>query len=298
MERIIPTLPPTGKKIKIIIDSDAANEIDDLYAISLALLAEDRLDIRGFVATHYAATEEVGPESIERSYQSILQVLEVAERKDRYPVYRGGHPMQYQKVPSPSEGCDFILREARMATPEEPLWVLALGAATNLASALLTDPTIKSRVRFIFHARSEYSWPDRSEQYNVKGDVLAVMHLLTSGVPLVWFDTGTHITASFEETEERLAPLGPIGRYLHSYRERSPYFQRADKGFFDLGDVAWLLDPSLCQTEKVPVMWMDHGMRFHRDRELGYMLRVHSIDVQRTWELLYARLRTNYGMTT
>lgn len=290
MERILPVLPGVGKRIPLIIDSDAANEIDDLYAIALALVSEDRFDLRGFVATHFAATDWAGPESIEESRRCILEVMAAAGMAGRYPVWRGGHPMQYQRIPSPSEGCDFILREARAATPEEPLWVLALGAATNLASALLTDPSIVDRVRFIFHARSEYTWPERTEQYNVKGDVLAVMHLLTSGVPLVWFDTGTHLTASMAETEKRLAPLGPLGRYLHAYREKNPYFRGADKGFFDLGDVAWLLDPTLCQTEEVPVMRMDHALRFYRARDLGTMLRVRDIRTVPTWELLYRRL--------
>ena len=50
--------------------------------------------------------------------------------------------MQYIGVPSPSAGADLIIELAREATPEQPLWVAVLGAATNTASALLMAPEI------------------------------------------------------------------------------------------------------------------------------------------------------------
>jgi len=52
--RVVPTVPDPGGRLAVIIDSDVANEIDDLCAIALALAATDRFDLRGFVATHFA----------------------------------------------------------------------------------------------------------------------------------------------------------------------------------------------------------------------------------------------------
>ncbi len=54
-QRLVPDLPPTDRQFKIVIDSDVANEIDDLYAIALALRTPERFAIAGFVATHFAA---------------------------------------------------------------------------------------------------------------------------------------------------------------------------------------------------------------------------------------------------
>lgn len=45
--------PATKGKLKIIIDTDAANEVDDQWAIALALGFPERLQIEGFVAAHY-----------------------------------------------------------------------------------------------------------------------------------------------------------------------------------------------------------------------------------------------------
>jgi len=46
--------PPAGDKIRLIIDTDAHNEIDDQFAIAWALLSQDRFEIEGFTAAPYS----------------------------------------------------------------------------------------------------------------------------------------------------------------------------------------------------------------------------------------------------
>lgn len=296
-DRLVPELPPAGERIRLVIDSDAANEIDDLYAIALAVTSPERFEIEGFVATHFAASAAGadGPASTEKSYQAIKELLEVAGLAGHYPIARGAHPMQYFGWPSEGEGVDFLLERARAGSPERPLWVVALGAATHLASVIGRDPSIAPRVRFVFHARSPETWPDRSVQYNVKGDVTAARTLLASAAPLVWFDTGTNLCRSFEETARTVAATGVLGRYLHEFRQRRPYFMRPDKGFFDLADIAWMLRPELCREEVVPAPTMDHCLFFDHTKTHGRMRRVYEIANDPTWDLLCERLRHHEG---
>jgi len=286
--RLVPALPPAGRPMRLLIDSDAANEIDDLYAIALAVATPGRFAIEGFVATHFAASAfgADGPASTEQSYRAIAELLDVAGAAGRYPIARGAHPMQYMDWPSDGEGVEFILDRARTATADDPLWVVALGAATNLASAITKDPSIAERVRFVFHARSAETWPQRSVQFNVKGDVWAARTLLRSAAPLVWFDTGTNLTRPVERTAATVAPTGRLGAYLHEFRRRRDYFMRPDKGFFDLADIAWMLRPDLCRDEVVPAPTMDPYLFFDHT-----LRRVHAIDNDPTWDLLCERLR-------
>jgi inosine-uridine nucleoside N-ribohydrolase len=288
ISRIVPELPAKDKKIRLIIDSDVANEIDDLYAISLALLSQERFTIEGFVATHYAAS--AGPDSTDISYSLLLKLLDAAGVGGRFVTKRGGHPMQYMGTYSASEGVDFIIERAFCAAPDDPLWVVGLGAATNLASAILKEPSIASRVRYVYHARSHMTWPERSIQYNIKGDILAARTLLSSEVPLVWFDTGTYLTRTMADTEKHVATTGQLGRFLHEYRYNRADFMREDKGFFDMGDIAWMIKPELCLTEIVKVPTMDQTMYFSREADHGEMLRIYDIDRSGTWALLDERL--------
>jgi inosine-uridine nucleoside N-ribohydrolase len=287
-QRLVPEIPSAGQRLPLLIDSDVANEIDDLYAITLALAGTDRFDVRGFVATHFA--QWAGPESTEESFQLLRELLTAAGHQGQHRVAKGGHPMQYVAVPSKSEGAELIIELAREATPEQPLWIVVLGAATNTASALLIAPDIKPNVRVVFHARCAHLWPHRTVQFNVAGDVVAVQTLLKSGVPLVWFDTGTKLTIPYEETARSLAPIGATGRFLHTFRDRKPQFASRDKGFFDVGDIAWLMDPTLCTMETVPAPLLRRHMQFDQERTYGNMLRVTDIDVPRTWDLFFKTL--------
>jgi inosine-uridine nucleoside N-ribohydrolase len=198
--------------------------------------------------------------------------------------------MQYRGTASPSEGADLIIGRARAGSVDDPLWVVGLGAATNLAAALILAPDIIPLVRFVFHARNEFNWPSHTTQFNVVGDVIAVQTLLESDVPLVWFDTGTALTLSMKDSEERLASLGELGRYLHDFRHRSEYFARSDKGFFDLGDIAWLIEPGLCREETIPAPKLERHCRFDSETPRGEMRRVFNIDPEPTWDLFFDRM--------
>ena len=134
------------------------------------------------------------------------------------------------------------------------------------------------------------TWPERSIQYNIKGDILAARTLLSSEVPLVWFDTGTYLTRTMDDTEKYVATTGQLGRFLHEYRYNRADFMREDKGFFDMGDIAWMIQPELCLAEKVKVPAMDQTMYFSREADHGDMLRVYDIDRSGTWALLDERL--------
>jgi len=288
-ERIVPELPARGEKMRLLIDTDAANEIDDLYAVALAVACPERFELEGLVATHFA--QKTGPESIEQSYQLLLELFAKGGMEGRYRIEKGGDPMMYQTVPQESPGARFIIERAHAGSVDDPLWVVALGAMSNVASALLIDPSIREKVRLVCHVRSEWSWPERSEQFNVGGDPQAVRALLTSGAPLVWFDTGQQLTCPMDVTEKNLVPLGGMPAYLHEFRKRATWFQKDNKGFFDLGDIAWMVDPDVCTNEVVDVPHMDWVMKFQHRGDLGRMLRVHTCKKEPVWGLFFERMR-------
>ncbi|MBN1672051.1 MAG: nucleoside hydrolase [Kiritimatiellae bacterium] len=288
-ERCVPDVPAAGRRLRLLVDTDAANEIDDLYAVALALRAPDRFRLEGFVATHFSHK----PGSTEESYALLLEELRLAGEAGVYPVKRGGDPMQYAGVPSESEGADFIIERALVGSPADPLWVVCLGAATNLAAAILKAPEIAPRVRYVFHARNEMNWPARTTQFNVANDVLAARTLLQIDVPLVWFDTGTALRIPFEETERRLAPLGALGTFLHEYRRKRPHFMSPDKGFYDVGDIAWLIDPGVCEEEVIPAPELRPHLEFDPKRPHGQMRRVFDIDPAGTWAIFFEKLEAD-----
>lgn len=96
------------------------------------------------------------------------------------------------------------------------------------------------------------------------------------------------------ESEERIRPYGELGSYLHEIRPRRPSYQSAMKGFFDLGAVAGLVDPSLICWEVVDAPGVNWDMLYEWKEPLGKMLRIYQIDRDCTFQLLHKKLAKNY----
>ena len=289
VDRRVPSIPAVGKQIRCIIDTDAKNEIDDVWAIALALLCQDRFQIEGFVGANYDNTiEDAGPGSVDASVGIVETVLAKAGLQGRIPIKRGSAPLRYQFEPSESDGVNFIIQKAMASTQEDPLWVIGLGAATDIASAYLKEPRIADRVIVFWHFRTR--WPDQCWNFNVIGDVRAARIVFHSDLPFVLFDTGTYLTCPMDESQ-RWMELGPLGTYLHEYREKKPWYQSPTKGFFDLGDIAALVDPSLASWEVVDCPEVNWDLAYQFKSTKGRILRCKAIDRDKTYALLNDRLR-------
>ncbi len=288
-QRIVPVIPPGNQRIRVIIDTDARNEIDDLYAIALAVRCPERFQIEGFVAANYDnESPDAGPASVASSARAIAAVLDHAGLMDKYPIKEGSAPLRYQFEPTPSEGVDFIIARAIASAPQDPLWVIGLGAATDIASAYLKESRIADHVRVFWHFRTE--WPKRCWNFNVLGDVRAARLVFHSDLAFVLFDTGTHLTCPMEQSA-RWGDFSPLGRYLHESRLENRAYQSPNKGFFDLGDIAALVDPSLATWETVECPEVNWDLAYQFKGTKGRILRCGAIDRDKTFTLLEEKLK-------
>src|SRR5262245_33014697 len=123
---------PENKRKRVIIDTDAACEADDPFAIAHALMSK-KLDVKAIFAEHF-----VLPGSMERSYREVLETLDAM--KVRVPVFKGEPgPLSTLVGGKLSEASKFLIDEANRPD-EKPLFVLCIGAITNIATAIRADP--------------------------------------------------------------------------------------------------------------------------------------------------------------
>ncbi|MBR6475372.1 MAG: nucleoside hydrolase [Lachnospiraceae bacterium] len=202
---------PDEKKIRVIIDTDAACEADDPYAIVQALLSP-KLIVKGILAEHF---NEKG--SVKRSYDEIMTILDAMDIK--VPVYMGEEdPVETAGWPKKaSEASDFIISEALKDDPK-PLYILCQGAITNLAVAINKEPSIKDRIKVIWigtHGTEKRKAPFR--EFNAGNDVAAANFVLESGVEiwLVPSDVYSTITVGLAELKVKVLPYGKIGKHLY-----------------------------------------------------------------------------------
>lgn len=199
---------PDYKKIRVIIDTDAACEADDPYAIVQGLLSP-KLMVKGIVAEHF---NEEG--SMERSFEEIKTIVSLMKLDT--PIFHGqkGKLSDDKEV---SEGVQFIVNEA-LSEDEKPLFVLCQGAITNVAKAIEINPEIKDKMTVIWIGThgTMYDEPPFRE-FNAGNDVTAANTVLTSGMDL-WLVPSyvyTTITIGIAEIKRRIEPCGEIGKHLY-----------------------------------------------------------------------------------
>lgn len=224
-----------NKKIRVIIDTDAACEADDQYAIAHALMTQ-KFIIKGICAEHYKA-----PDSEQLSYDEIKRVLKFMKREE-IPVYHGAcEPIaDTANLPS-SEAADLIINEA-MTESKYPLFVFCQGAVTNVACALLKKPDIAKHMTVISIIGGEY--PDGGSEYNLQNDFHAANVLFSSGVELwqVPINSYSRMKVSYAELQEKVRHCGEIGRYLFDEMQE---YGNSEKAGWTMGE-SWSLGDSPC----------------------------------------------------
>jgi len=281
-ERPAAPWPPPAGPLRVVIDTDAANEIDDQYAMSLALGFPDRIHVEGIIAAHFGLAGGSG--GIQKSFDEVQAVLEHAGFTGKIPVKKGSDPFQYRDRIPPSEGVDFIIEKAKTATPESPLWMVLLGPATDAAAALLKEPAIADRMVVFWHGRTQ--WPVRCWNFNAYNDTKAAQFIFELPCRMILFDTGTYLTMTKEESERRFASLGPLGKYLQEIRYRKPAFLSPRKGFFDMGDLAALVDPGVVRWETTEAPTVDHDLRYDFTHTHGEIVRIYHVERDPSFDLL------------
>ena len=244
--------PPSGP-VDIVLDTDTANEIDDQFALVYALLGES-LTVEAIHAAPFSRRGARDPaDGMERSREEILRVLELLGREET--VLRGSTSfLPDAETPVESEAAADLVERAR-ASREGPLYVAAIGAPTNVASALLMDPGIRDRIVVVWLGGQPHEFPT-AEEYNLIQDLHASRTLFDSGVPLVQVpcrNVAEQLRTTLPELERHLAGRSAVGDYLVSLvRDRVGDEPGRSKVIWDLAPIAWLVNPEWIATSVVP----------------------------------------------
>ncbi len=203
---------------RIILDTDTYNEVDDQFALAQMMLSPEVFDVQGVTAAPFHNDRSTGPEDgMEKSYEEILRLLELLKWKGKPEsfVFRGSR--QYigsSMKPVESPAAKFIVEKAMSS--KETLYVAAIGAPTNVASALLMEPKIAERIVVVWLGGNPFSW-HRAAEFNLQQDLGASRTLFDSKAPLIVIpcvNVAEHLLTSIPELELHLKGKSPLADYL------------------------------------------------------------------------------------
>ncbi|MDX2033789.1 MAG: nucleoside hydrolase [Blastocatellia bacterium] len=202
----------TAARVPVILSTDVGNEVDDQWTIAWLLLSP-RVEVLGVMS---AQAPTIAAPAGRTSYRILRDVVEnrLAMRVHPPLIEGGSLPLENAQTPRPSPAVRFLIEKSKPFTRENRLTVLMIGAATDVASAILTDPTITGRIRVI---QMGFTNRQGGNEFNIANDPRAAQAILDSDVPLV-IGPGDVCRASlslgFQQAEGLLAARGPIGAWL------------------------------------------------------------------------------------
>ena len=299
MEQRLRMLECPRGPIDLVLDTDAYNEIDDQFAISYALHASEKINLLALYAAPFHNERSTGPaDGMERSYREIFNLLHLAEREDLNPVvFKGSRtylPDEHTPVDSPA--ARELVRLARGYSPDKPLFVVAIGAITNVASALLMKPEIRDRIVLVWLGGNALHWHDNHE-FNLFQDIAGARVALGCGAAVVLVPCMGVVDAfatTAPELRENLLGKNALCDYLCNYTisQCNGYKKIAcwSKPIWDVTAVGWLLDGRFMQDEIIqsPIPEYDH--RWGQDKRRHVIRYVYHINRDALFADLFAKL--------
>ena len=246
--------------VDVVLDTDAYNEIDDQFAIAYLLSCKEKLDTKAIYAAPFFNINSEGPaDGMERSYHEIFKILDLLGESAE--VFRGSNAfMSDERTPIISDAAADLVQRAKQYSPENPLYVVAIGAITNVASAILLDPIVAQNTVVVWLGGHGRDFIDTRE-FNMEGDILAARVVMGSGVPLVQLPcmgVVSEFRISKPELEYWFRGKNAVSDYLADNTIRAA--ERRHKGtpwtrcIWDVTAVAWLMNDNdaLMESRIIP----------------------------------------------
>ncbi|MGM9624507.1 MAG: nucleoside hydrolase [Eubacteriales bacterium] len=280
--------PPEGV-IDMVLDTDAYNEIDDQYAIAYAIKSTDRVNLKALYAAPFHNGKSDGPaDGMEKSYNEILKIISLAGREDLKDVtFRGSLCyLPNEKTPVDSPAMHDLIDRARKYTPENPLYVAAIGAVTNVASAVIAAPDIVDRIVIVWLGGHSWEWR-HTREFNMYQDVAAARIIFGCGAPVVQLPCEGIVSSFYTtkpELEYWLVGKNPLADYLakNTIAEAESYASGRvwSRVIWDVTAIAYLVDRGgyLLSSElrHAPIPEYDDRYAFDQSRHfMRYVSNIH-----------------------
>ena len=303
LEQRLRNLESPRRKVDMVLDTDAYNEIDDQFAIAYALHAVDKLAVKALYAAPFYNSRSTGPaDGMERSYQEILNLLRLSGMER--PVLRGSAGyLPDEGTFVDSDAARDLSRRAMEYTSEMPLYVVAIGAITNIASALRMNPEIADRIVIIWLGGNSPEWYDNRE-FNCMQDVAAARVVFDSGAPLVilpCMGVVSSFTTTGPELEYWLGGKNALCDYLvrHTVEAANEYARGKvwSRVIWDVTAVGWLLNGTgtLMLDRLIPTPIPEYDHHYAQDLRRSLCKMVYHINRDALFADLFAHISGSYG---
>lgn len=215
IRKILGDVKDITQKKKMILDTDTYNEVDDQFALAYAI-ASDKVELLSVNAAPFKNTRSVSPaDGMEKSYNEILNVLRLMGKEGQIPVYRGSTEWLADKSKADESDAARNIVNTVMSS-DETVYIVAIGAITNVANALIIEPAIAEKACVVWLGGHSTEWP-HTREFNMVQDVKSAQVVLDSGIPFIQIPcmgVCDHLATTIPELEYYLRGKNGLCDYL------------------------------------------------------------------------------------
>jgi inosine-uridine nucleoside N-ribohydrolase len=195
------------------------------------------------------------------------------------------------ETPCDNQAVRDLIKRALLA--DKPLYEVAIGAITNIASAILIEPQIIEKIVVVWLGGHALYWPDTKE-FNLLQDVLAARVVFDSGVPLVQIpcmNVVSHLSTTISELEKYIDGKSAIGSYLTQIvREYSNNQYAWSKVIWDISAIAYLINPEWVPTNLVHSPIITDQITWSKDQRRHLIKSAYHIDRDQIFKDLFQKV--------
>lgn len=261
---------PKGK-IDVVLDTDTFNEIDDQYALAYLIQSSDKLNLLGVYAAPFLNHHSKSPkDGMEKSYQEILNVYKLMGKSHLKNItFKGSNEFLTESDPKMSPAVAHLIETALDHTVDNPLYVIGIAAATNIATAVKLEPKIIDKIVVLWLGGLSEHWHNNMS-FNCRQDLVAARILLDNPITLVQFP-GMGVISAFATTgpelEYWLRDKNDFCNYIIDKTEHEAEITNLRNGgrvwsraLWDVVPIGWLLSDKFMKDKIIysPIMQDNH----------------------------------------
>ena len=270
-----------AEKIKIVLDSDVANEIDDQFALAYAFARQDVFDIQAVT---------ISPFRVEWKKSTSVRDGLFDSKNEAERLLRLFGVKWTSSNPFVLLGCDGFLSEGyngknpavekivELAKKNKDLYICSFGGLTNVAMAIRLAPKIASKLHVVWLGTDNIVL-DKFGDTNYCMDKKAFNEVLASDVDLTIFPTylARAFVTSIYEFEKNISN-NSVTQYLMELINKFKFNEEnmGLKTIYDIGPISYLANKDKFVVKSIPAQMVakEGKVSIDKDKKVNYIAAV------------------------
>lgn len=285
-----------SQKLKVILDTDTYNECDDQFALAYLLKSLDRFDIQAITVAPFSHSEyqESIEDGLEKSYHEILKICRWLNFDVNGKVFKGAKNYLKDGI-TDNPAVDKIIE---IALKNDKTYIMAIGAITNVAMALLKEPRIINKIEVVWLGGNGLCLCDNQE-FNFKQDIKAVQTVFQSKVNLTIIPAkgvASSLMTSIYELRHHLNRRNELCDYLCKIFCKDGYHETYDRRvIWDISVIAYLINENWFEARKINCPKINDNTSYDFKTKNHKITVVDYIQARYVYQDLFAKLKNSFS---